>query len=385
VAIGHQTRHEARKHARTDVLREKELLRMDFDFDDWQDAPYTPAVDRYIARPSIDLPEPEREEPREYKRGTPFTEQELAAFKRNGGAIDYCGERLAKRVVLDRRAAERKDVRPFAGHLPYTRDLIDTVEDAIAYSTELIEKMQAEHRVTAAAILDKPCNARSKKLSGLPPRRWRHQQAIRIARALAFDGITQAEYCRKHKISRSQSSRMLAGLYEREPGLAEAISGISDCAAMLSWQKLQQTEILHRKEREERKLFGISYGANDVVHNVEPFPSQASAGRMAREGGGFNSLTLIDDEPEDESEDKWYAGMFICALFDPPPQGFAVYASSPYRYLPLLSRHIRTNHINKKTGKPQFETWRHERAVPIAAWLYEQHHDDNAMSWPPAD
>ena len=46
--------------------------------DTWDNAPETIATDKWIKRELDHLPGPERDEPRVYKRGIPFTEQELA-------------------------------------------------------------------------------------------------------------------------------------------------------------------------------------------------------------------------------------------------------------------------------------------------------------------
>jgi hypothetical protein len=362
----------ARAHARAN-----EGLRMDFDFDDWQDASRTIAVDRWITRTLDHLPEPERGEPRECKRGTPFTEHEIEAFKRSGREINYCGERLAKQEINDRRAAERKEIRPFGGG----RDLIDTVIDAIAFSGGP-NKLLTAHRATAEAILDKPCNARSKKLSGLPPRRWRHQHAIRIARALAFDGITQAEYCKKHKIRGSQASRMLADLYEREPGLADAIIGISACAAMVFWQNRQQSKML-RQQESGRKEVGLVFGWDRFDDAIEPFPRQVmTLPCMARSGGGFRHLNNVKaDESEADNTRVWYADILAdeiaLAVFN--QRATPIRAAAPYRFQRPLARAVKLKTSKRGTWNPI------ARAVPIEAWFYAQHHDDSVMSWSVAD
>jgi hypothetical protein len=208
--------------------------------DNWQDLPRTVAVDRYIARPNSDLPEPEPDEPRKYKRGTPFTDQEIANFRQRGGGIDYCPKRLAKQDLNDQRAAERKDIRPFGRGLDgHPLDVIDIAIDACASAWDA-DKYMASHRATVQQILDQPRNARRRKLAGMPSKHRRHQKALRLVHALAFDRVMLADYCRQHKLDKADASRMLAHLYEKESGLADAIGAISACAAGIFWQNRQQ-------------------------------------------------------------------------------------------------------------------------------------------------
>ena len=87
----------------------------------------------------------------------------------------------------------------------------------------------------------------------------RHQQAIRLVHALAFDGLNAAEYCRRHGLDKADASRMLAHLYEKEPGLREAIGAISACSTVTSWQNRQQTRKFPKRERGLEIVYGFNY------------------------------------------------------------------------------------------------------------------------------
>jgi hypothetical protein len=52
---------------------------------------------------------------------------------------------------------------------------------------------------------------------------------------------------------------MLAHLYEKEPGLGDAIAAISACAALTSWKKRQQTRKFPKKERGLEIVYGFNY------------------------------------------------------------------------------------------------------------------------------
>jgi hypothetical protein len=362
---------------------------MDFDFDDGQDAPYTPAVDRYIARSSTDLPEPEHDEPREFKRGIPCTEQELA-----GVPINLCTERLAKQTLNDSRAAEREDLRPLGGRL----DLIDVVNEACASAWDA-EKYLAKHRHTVRQILSKPCNEIRRSQLGMSKRQKRHQRGLRLVRALAFDGVTQADYCRWYRISKATASEMLAHLYEKEPGLADAIGAICACAAGTSWQRTEQKRIARNRER-ARKEVHLIFGLNDPINSIAPFPSQASTPRMMRDGGGFRNLSLAtaprmvrdpilggfrysDDKPV-EPEDKpryWYSDVLAdeiaLAVFN--LRATPIRAASPYRYQRPLRRRVTLRSKKTRDWNPI------GRAVPMEDRGLRSHDPGLVMSWPVAD
>jgi hypothetical protein len=151
------------------------------------------------------------------------------------------------------------------------------------------------------------------------------------------------------------ASRLLTHICEKEEGLREALNARSACAAAISWQKVQQTKMLRHRER-ARKEVKLVYGLNEQIVNTEPYPSQASAPRMARDGafGGFRYLHLIPDEPREP--DEWWMGGFICALFEPPPPTPTIRAPAPYRVRRPLARGVRL-----KSGRR--ETWAIARAA----------------------
>jgi hypothetical protein len=223
------------------------------------------------------------------RRGRPFSPDELATFK---GNVDYGGERLAKDRLNDDRYAERKDLRPFGGG----RDLIDVVIDVVASSNRPTELL-AERRAQVERIMSKPCNRKYKPTAGMSDLQERHQTAIRLVHALAFDGITQARFCRRHRMRRDTASRLLDHICEREPGLREALNAISACARVISWQKEQQKKAIRLTEREAKLVFG--WNRFDV--DAETYPSQASVPRKAFDGEIERSahLSLIPDECAD--------------------------------------------------------------------------------------
>jgi hypothetical protein len=93
-------------------------------------------------------------------------------------------ERADKQLVYDRAHEER------AGRHP----LFDIVVDVVAAWD--CSKYIGRHRRAVRGILGLERNARRRKLEGLSTLARRHQQAIRLVHALAFDGLNAAEYCR---------------------------------------------------------------------------------------------------------------------------------------------------------------------------------------------
>ena len=140
--------------------------------------------------------------------------------------------RLAEQKVLDERYERRRR----------RSALFSLVVDVVA--TWDSAPYIAKHRKTVRDILALPRNTRRPMLYGLPTTARRHQVALRLVRALAFDGLSQAEYCRRHKLDQADASRMLAHLYEKEPGLRNALDAISACAAVTSWQNRQQKRMV---------------------------------------------------------------------------------------------------------------------------------------------
>ena len=340
-------------------------------YDTWDGAPEkTIATDKWIKRKLNHPPGRERDEPRAYKRGIPVTEQELA-----GCRINYCAERLARDALNDKRAAERKDLRPLGGRL----DLIDIVNDACASAWDA-EKYLAKHQDIVRQILDKPCNQRRRKFAGMSTMQRRHQKALRLVHALAFDGLTHAEYCRKHKIDKADASRMLAHLYEKEPGLADAIHAISACAAGISWQNRQQKQNLRIQERARSRQIQLVYGLNQDINSIGSYPDQASTPRWTRSGGGFRHVSLVSvDHDPDETASEWWAELFASSAFFKIDEKPRIVAQSTYRYQRPLAREV-----TLKTGKKY--TWNPiGRAVQLTERGFRPHDHGFVMDWPVAD
>jgi hypothetical protein len=343
------------------------------DFDDsWRDFDHTPAVDRWIMRSAErrdapEEPEPERADP----RGRPMDADELAAFKAQGRRINYCGERLAKQKLNEARAARRRDLRPLGGG----KDLIDLVINAIAHSDRPAE-MLGESRVIIRRIMIEHRNRRYKRTSGMSAMHRRHQQNVRLVHAMAA-GMTLAQYYKKIGISPKKASRSLARIAEKEPGLVEALKARSACAAMTSLQEVTKKKLLRLKER-ERKEIELSYGVNDFQNIVaEPYPSQASSGRMSKSGGGRQPLALIEQPwwvfdhvlgGEPREPDEWWLYEFIAAVFD-LPRNHRIPVPAPYRHHKPLSRAVVL-----KDGRRA--SWAVVRAVPVEAWTYQQYDPD---------
>ena len=176
---------------------------------------------------------------RDGKRGRPMDAGEYAAFLGKGRTINYCGERLAKQRLNDDRAAVRKDLRPLGpGVDGESCDLIDLVIDAIAWSARPAE-MLANTQAEILQIMSEPRNRKYRQTPGMSKKHKLHQRDIRLVHALAFKGITQAEHCRRTGMKPYDASRSLARMEKNSP-IAGYDECISACAAMVSWQKVQQ-------------------------------------------------------------------------------------------------------------------------------------------------
>ena len=140
-----------------------------------------------------------------------MTAEEFAAFERKGRKINYGAVRMEKQEVNDRRYEERRR----------RHRLMDIVADVL-WEWDPSDYL-AKHRKIVRDILGLERNARRRKLDGLSTMARRHQQALRLVRALAFDCINTAEYCRRHKLDRAAAARMLRHLYDKEPTLEDAI------------------------------------------------------------------------------------------------------------------------------------------------------------------
>jgi hypothetical protein len=155
------------------------------EFDDsWQDMPRTPSVDRWFSRAierGASRPELTRSD---YLPAKQMTAEEFAAFQAKGGKIDYGAARMDKQILNHIRHEDRVRRHP----------LFDIVVDVVAAWD--CSKYIGRHRRAVRGILGLERNARRRKLEGLSTLARRHQQAIRLVHALAFDGLNAAEYCR---------------------------------------------------------------------------------------------------------------------------------------------------------------------------------------------
>jgi hypothetical protein len=219
----------------------------EFSYDRWEKPPHVRDAFERIERTAERGPE-KPELTRSYELpGKPMTAAEFAEFRRKGRKINYGEARMAKQLLNDQRHEERQKRHP----------LIDIVIDVVASwdSSDYLEQRRRSVRI----ILAKSSNERRRKLAGMSTKQRRHQQSIRLVRALAFDGITQAEYCRRHKLDPADASRMLAHLCDKEPGLADAIDAISACAKLVSRQNRQQTQKFRNKREGVRIVYGHDY------------------------------------------------------------------------------------------------------------------------------
>ena len=176
-----------------------------------------------------------------------MTAEEFASFRARGGKIDYCFERADKQLVNDERHEKRSKRHP----------LMDIVVDVVARWD--CSEYLGRHRRIVKDILALERNARRRKLEGLPTIARRHQQALRLVNALAFDWINTAEYCRRSGLDPADASRMLAHLYEKEPGLRDAIGAISACGVVTSWKNRQQKRKFPKRERGLEIVYGFNY------------------------------------------------------------------------------------------------------------------------------
>jgi hypothetical protein len=322
------------------------------EFDDsWRDLDHTPAVDRWFARAADRRGSVEAGFDRDAKNGQPFTQSEIDIYLTGGGTINYGEDRIGEQQIADDRYYKRLIKRPFGER----NSLFDIVTDCAAgwNSTAYL----GGHQAIARAILEKPRNQRRRQLSNISTKLRRHQQAIRLVTAMAFDGIGPAKYCRLHNLNRANASRMLAHLYEKEAGLRDAIGAISACAAMTSWQNRQQNKLMRLRER-GRKEIKLTFGWNNLQIDVEPWPCQASAGSMRGSNPGTKWwLRLIKDKSPRPDHPIWSDATLPLAMWNMKSEG--------PRYEPFVDPHrAMSRRIKLKDGK--FETWRIARAIPSA-------------------
>ena len=319
--------------------------------DQWQSRKKTPAVDRWIARTAERGPDKPGLTRSYEPLGKPMTAEEFAAFQAKGGKIDYCAERMGKQLLNDERHQTRAKRHP----------LMDIVIDVLKVWDG--SGYLGQHRKVVKNILAEPRNQRRRRLTEMSTMERRHQQAIRLVHALAIDGLNAAEHCRRSGLDPADATRMLAHLYQKEPGLADAMGAISACSAMTSWQNRQQTGVLRNSVR---MIYGWNF--NDVPSNG--WLSGYSAGGVRRtSGSSFAPVGLIPDEPfrsfDLHQPEKWRKSHdvgFWNALHEPmrPVERYDL----PLRfdeYRPI-SRQV----LEKEKSKPT--TWSISHAVPICDW-----------------
>jgi hypothetical protein len=208
----------------------------------------------------------------------------------------------------------------------------------------------------------------------------RHQQAIRLVHALAFDGLNAAEYCRRHCLDKADASRMLAHLYEKEPGLKDAIGAISACGTWTSWKNRQQTRKFPKRERGLELVYGFNY--RDVADGgwLSDVPSTRFRSVVS---GRFKPIAPKAYDPSRERFrpfdlhqpatwrklrtpevaypnfwDALYEPMRVVDRYDVPLR-YGMF--DRYR---AISRNVRIKD-HPETGKPRYRTWRIARAIPF--------------------
>jgi hypothetical protein len=240
----------------------------DLRYDDWEKPPHVRDAWERVARAAERGPD-KPELTRSYELpAKALTAGEFAEFESKGRKIDYGEARMAKQCLNDDRHEERAKRHP----------LIDLVIEVLR-EWDCAEYL-AKHRKTVRDILAKPRNQRRRKLAGMSTKQRRHQQAIRLLRSLVYEG-SAADYCRQTGLDEADASRMLAHLYEKEPGLLDAIVAISACGTVTSWQNRQENKKFPNRERVEI-VYGYDY--QDVADNGWLSDVPSSRFRSVRSG-----------------------------------------------------------------------------------------------------
>jgi hypothetical protein len=193
----------------------------------------------------------------------------------------------------------------------------------------------AKQRKIVQDILALPRNARRRQLSEMPTKARRHQTSLRLVHAMAFDGLSRAEYCRRHKLDKAGASRMLEHLCEKEPGLWNAIGAISACAAMTSWQNRQQQRKLRNRVR-------LIYGWNiDDVADDGWLTDYSAGGIRSMYGGRFKPTALLRraiqtlDLHKPSTWRDLVDGCLDWGALSEPVRDVARYETAPNRYRPI--------------------------------------------------
>ena len=295
---------------------------MKFNYHDWEQPKDPRDAYERIVRPADRWPRQE-DEARYSRRGIPMRDCEYADFLARGGKIDLGEKRFEWQRRSDRQHEKNQRRHP----------LTETVLDCLARwsSSEYLEG----HRATVRSILEKPRNQRRRKLSGISTKLRRHQQALRLVHAIAFEGLTAAEYCRLHELDKADASRMLKYLYEKELGLADAMGAISSCAAMTSWQNRQENRRRRYKEGRGKKatlVFGADY--SNVADRGEWLADTSAGSRRSYTTGAAASISDVGAIPKYMRNDPIR-----------PETGYAP-SKPPYR----MNRLSTWRHLNQPLG-----------------------------------
>lgn len=161
---------------------------------------FTAAPDRWVARPDPTLAESRTESIRK-----PATPAELDAYFERGGAATLSHPKEAQRARNDARRAKREDER--AGITKQQWDWAHKFEPLAGVpEAVLVVKEHLE--------LIKPTAPRNVV-------KWTCIKAA--ARAIGWDGLTQAEFALNEKLDKGQLSRLLGDAYKRYPKLERAL------------------------------------------------------------------------------------------------------------------------------------------------------------------
>ena len=294
----------------------------------------------------------------EYLPAKQMTAEEFAEFQRKGCKINYGDERMDKQILNDIRHEDRARRHP----------LMDIVIEVVA-KWDCSEYL-GRNRRAVRDILALSRNDRRRKLEGLSTKARRHQQTLRLAHALVFDDLNAAEYCRRHKLDKADASRMLQHLYEKEPGLADAIGAISACATVTFWQFRQRQQLFRNKERRPRIVYGWEY--RESTDNGELCDYAGSIRSIVN--GRFKPSALLRDvlydepsEPLDLHRPATWTRRWTWTHWDREPVGFWDALYEPMRAIELydvplrygvfdryreISRNVRLKNGKCATWKP---------------------------------
>ena len=259
---------------------------MKFTYDDWEEPREPRDAYERIMRPA-DRWTRHEDEARYSRRGVPMRDYEYADFVTRGGKIDLGEKRFEWQRRSDRQHEKNQRRHP----------LMETVLDCLARwnSSEYLEG----HRGIVRAILKKPRNQRRRGLRNISTKLRRHQQALRLVHAIAFEGLTAAEYCRLHELDPAAASRMLKHLYEKEPGLADAIGAISACAATTSWQNRQENRRRRYKEgRGKKAILVLGSDYSNVADRGEWLAETSAGSRKSYTTGAAASISDVGAIPK---------------------------------------------------------------------------------------